>query len=96
LVTVPPTNSEVIDSRVRVLHQHVELARTAEEYLDRAGDAQATAEKLIIHRSTLYQRLSRIEQLCDLDLQRSGDDRLATHLGLRLLRLLTKPPVDTA
>ena len=63
------------------------LAITAEEFLDRAGDAQATAEHLIIHRSTLYQRLNRIEHLCDLDLHRSGEDRLVTHLGLRLLRL---------
>ena len=77
----------MIDPRVHVLHRHVELARTAEEFLDRAGDAQATAEHLIIHRSTLYQRLSRIEQLCNLDLHHSGEDRLITHLGLRLLRL---------
>jgi hypothetical protein len=89
LATIPPTNGHdnVIDPRVHVLHRHVELARTAEEFLDRAGDAQATAAHLIIHRSTLYQRLSRIEQLCDLDLHRSGEDRLVTHLGLRLLRL---------
>jgi hypothetical protein len=89
LVMIPPTNSHdnVIDPRVHVLHRHVELARTAEEFLDRAGDAQATAEHLIIHRSTLYQRLSRIQQLCNLDLHHSGEDRLITHLGLRLLRL---------
>lgn len=89
LVTIPPTTShdDVIDPRVHILHRHVELARTAEEFLDRAGDAQATAEHLIIHRSTLYQRLSRIEQLCNLDLHHSGEDRLTTHLGLRLLRL---------
>ena len=89
LVTIPPTNTHdnVIDPRVHMLHRHVELARTAEEFLDRAGDAQATAEHMVIHRSTLYQRLSRIEQLCNLDLQRSGEDRLVTHLGLRLLRL---------
>jgi hypothetical protein len=87
LVAIPSTNSDVIDPRVQVLNQHVELARTAEEFLDRAADAQATAEHLIIHRSTLYQRLSRIEQLCNLDLHRSGEDRLVTHLGLRLLRL---------
>jgi len=89
LVAIPPINGydNAIDPRVHVLHRHAELARTAEEFLDRAGDAQATAEHLVIHRSTLYQRLSRIEQLCDLDLNRSGEDRLLTHLGLRLLRL---------
>jgi len=87
LATIPPTDPDGIDPRVRVLHGHVELARTAEEFLDRAGDAQATADLLIIHRSTLYQRLSRIEHLCNLDLQHSGEDRLVTHIGLRLLRL---------
>lgn len=78
---------DAIDPRVRVLQGHDELARTAEAFLDRAGDAQATAAHLVIHRATLYQRLNRIEHLCDLDLQRSGDDRLAAHVGLRLLRL---------
>jgi len=89
LVAIPPETSHdaMVDPRVQVLHRHAELSRTAEVFLDRAGDAQATAEQLVVHRSTLYQRLSRIEQLCDLDLHHSGDDRLVTHIGLRLLRL---------
>jgi len=89
LVAIPQVigDNGAIDPRVLVLHRHPELVRTAEVFLDRAGDAQSTAEHLVIHRSTLYQRLSRIDQLCNLDLHRSGEDRLVTHIGLRLLRL---------
>lgn len=47
---------------------HRELARTAETYLDCAGQAARTAAELGIHRQTLYYRLSRVEQLTGLDL----------------------------
>jgi DNA-binding PucR family transcriptional regulator len=62
------------------------LVATLETYLDRAGDAQATAAALFIHRTTLYHRLRRIGEITGLDL-RSGDDRLLLHVGLRLRRL---------
>jgi hypothetical protein len=76
-----------IDPRVRTLAMHRQLARTVEAFLDHAGDASATAELLQIHRTTLYQRLSRVSDLCALDIQRSGDDRLTAHVGLRLTTL---------
>lgn len=63
------------------------LVQTLERYLDNAGDAQATARSLHLHRTSLYHRLRRIEELAHVDL-RSGDDRLALHLGLKLARLL--------
>lgn len=63
-----------------------QLVETLNEYLEAAGDAQSAAQRLFIHRSTLYQRLHRIEKITASDLTR-GDDRLALHLGLRLLRL---------
>lgn len=62
------------------------LAHTLETYLDLAGNAQATARALTIHRATLYHRLQRIEAVADADL-RDGADRLALHLGLKLARL---------
>jgi hypothetical protein len=62
------------------------LVPTLEAYLDHAGDARATAHALFLHRSTLYKRLSRIEEIAGVSL-RSGDDRLELHLGLRVRRL---------
>ncbi len=63
-----------------------DLVVTLEQYLDLAGDAQATAAALHIHRSTLYHRLGRIETITGTSL-RSGGDRLALHLGLKLVKL---------
>ena len=65
---------------------HAPLVDTLETYLDLAGDARATAEALTLHRATLYYRLNRIEEITGARLK-TGDDRLALHLGLRLARL---------
>ncbi|MFJ9907273.1 PucR family transcriptional regulator [Streptomyces sp. NPDC101152] len=65
---------------------HRELARTAEVYLDCAGQAGRTAAELGIHRQTLYYRLSRVEQLTGLDLD-DGEDRLLLHMALKRARL---------
>ena len=65
---------------------HHELARTAEVYLDCAGQAGRTAAELGIHRQTLYYRLSRVEQLTGLDLD-DGEDRLLLHMVLKAARL---------
>ncbi|MET8137683.1 helix-turn-helix domain-containing protein [Streptomyces sp. NPDC005251] len=65
---------------------HRELARTAEVFLDRAGQAGRTAAELGIHRQTLYYRLSRVEQLTGLDLD-NGEDRLLLHMALKGARL---------
>jgi hypothetical protein len=81
-----------IDPRVRALEAHPQLARTVETFLDNAGDAGTTARQLQIHRATLYQRLTRVFDLCALDIQRSGDDRLAAHIGLRLATLARGRP----
>lgn len=62
------------------------LIETVETYLDLGGDAKLSAERLFLHRSSLYKRLARIERLTGLDM-RSGEDRLDLHLGLRLWRL---------
>ncbi|WP_210588032.1 CdaR family transcriptional regulator [Streptomyces sp. GESEQ-35] len=65
---------------------HRELARTAETYLDCAGQAARTAAELGIHRQTLYYRLSRVEKLTGLDLD-DGEDRLLLHMALKGARL---------
>ncbi|MQY39442.1 hypothetical protein SRB17_74690 [Streptomyces sp. RB17] len=65
---------------------HRELARTAEVYLDCAGQAARTAAELGVHRQTLYYRLSRVEQLTGLDLD-DGEDRLLLHMALKRARL---------
>jgi sugar diacid utilization regulator len=62
------------------------LIETLERYLDQGGDARAAAEQLYIHRSSLYGRLHRIEEVAGVDLH-SGEDRLELHLGMRLWRL---------
>ncbi|HEV7626102.1 MAG TPA: helix-turn-helix domain-containing protein, partial [Streptomyces sp.] len=65
---------------------HAELARTAEVFLDHAGQAGRTAAALGIHRQTLYYRLSRVESLTGLDLD-EGAARLLLHMALKSARL---------
>ncbi|WP_309144396.1 helix-turn-helix domain-containing protein [Streptomyces sp. BR123] len=65
---------------------HGELVRTAEMFLDCAGQAGRAAAALGIHRQTLYYRLSRVEQLTGLDLD-EGEDRLLLHMALKTSRL---------
>jgi hypothetical protein len=69
---------------------HRELARTAEVFLDLAGQASRTAAELGVHRQTLYYRLSRIEHLTGLDLD-DGEDRLLLHMALKGARLRNRP-----
>ncbi|MFI6503930.1 PucR family transcriptional regulator [Nonomuraea typhae] len=64
-----------------------QLADTLEAYLENAGDGPATAEQLFVHRTTLYYRLQRIEELTGARLS-DGGDRLAFHLGLKIATLL--------
>ncbi|MEC4017238.1 PucR family transcriptional regulator [Streptomyces sp. H27-D2] len=90
LTELPPGSAAgaCADPAVRPLldHAHRELARTAEVFLDSAGQAGRTAAALGIHRQTLYYRLSRVEQLTGLDLD-DGEDRLLLHMGLKAARL---------
>jgi hypothetical protein len=65
---------------------HEQLAHTLETYLDCAGDAKRAAAELWLHRTSLYYRLRRIEEIAGVDLSR-GDDRLLCHVALRLYRL---------
>lgn len=81
----PLAGAPVPDALARLL-PHPELVATLTAYLDRAGDAQAAAAAMFVHRTTLYHRLRRIERIAGVDL-RDGDDRLLLHMALRLRAL---------
>ncbi|MER6784516.1 helix-turn-helix domain-containing protein [Streptomyces sp. NPDC000658] len=86
LTSLPPEVAQDPCVRPLLAPAQQELARTAEVYLDCAGQAGRTAAELGIHRQTLYYRLSRVEQLTGLDLD-DGEDRLLLHMTLKAARL---------
>ncbi|GAA2446933.1 hypothetical protein GCM10010421_43260 [Streptomyces glaucus] len=86
LTALPPGAARDPAAGALLAPAHRELARTAEAYLDCAGQAARTAAALGIHRQTLYYRLSRVEQLTGLDLD-DGEDRLLLHMALKAARL---------
>jgi sugar diacid utilization regulator len=81
----------VLDPRLaRLLRSGDEpVVLTLETYLDSGCDAKATAERLHLHRGTLYYRLQKAERIGGVDL-RNGDDRLAIHMGFKLARFTRK------
>lgn len=88
LAALPRHLGTAPDHTVRTLltQPHTELARTAEVFLDCAGQASRAAAELGIHRQTLYYRLTRVQQLTGLDLN-DGEDRLLLHMALKAARL---------
>jgi len=62
------------------------LLLTVETVLDCAGDKQQAARQLGIHRTTLYTRLARVEEMTGMSLA-DGSDRLLLHLAVKLQRL---------
>ena len=90
LVQVPvgeDDQSSCIDPRLLgLLSADEELAATVETYLDLGCDAKRTAERLQLHRATLYYRLTKAAQVTGADLH-DGNDRLALHMGFKLSRL---------
>ncbi|MFD8235133.1 PucR family transcriptional regulator [Streptomyces sp. NPDC059696] len=86
LTALPPEVAQDPVARALLTPVHQELARTAEVFLDCAGQAARAAAELGIHRQTLYYRLSRIEKLTGLDLD-DGEDRLLLHMTLKAHRL---------
>ncbi|MBB6418228.1 hypothetical protein HDC93_003822 [Streptomyces sp. AK010] len=86
LTALPPEVAHDPVARTLLAPVHHELARTAEVFLDCAGQAARAAAELGIHRQTLYYRLSRIEKLTGLALD-DGEDRLLLHMALKAHRL---------
>jgi DNA-binding PucR family transcriptional regulator len=62
-----------------------QLLVTLEEYLKRRGNIAAAAQTLFVHPNTLRQRLRRIQDLTELDVQ--NEDWLMIEIELKLLRL---------
>lgn len=85
----------VLDPRLRTVFDHgdIDIVETLETYLDLGGDAKATAERLYMHRGTLYNRLKKVERLTGFNL-RDGEDRLTAHLGLKLAKLAGLHPLS--
>ncbi|HEX9711264.1 MAG TPA: helix-turn-helix domain-containing protein [Actinomycetota bacterium] len=63
-----------------------ELLQTLETYLDLGCNGGLAASALHLHRSSLYRRIRKVEELTGVDLSQ-GEQRLATHLWIKLLRL---------
>jgi hypothetical protein len=74
---------DVPERLAHLLRDEPALVATLAAFLDAAGDVKSTAAALSLHRSGLYYRLQRIEELSGLDLSR-GDDRLLAHLAIRV------------
>lgn len=60
-----------------------DVLATVRTWLEEAGSASRTAERLSVHRQTVYHRLDHAARLGGLDLSR-GADRLRLHLALEL------------
>jgi hypothetical protein len=86
--TRDPSAAQLDPMLVRLLEadRTGDLLTTLEAYFDCAGDAQATTRELHLHRTSLYYRLNRIEEITGASL-RDGDDRLRLHLAVKMARL---------
>jgi hypothetical protein len=69
----------------RLFREEPTLATTLATFLEAGGAIKATAAQLNLHRSGLYYRLRRIEELTGLHLDQ-GDDRLLAHVAVRLAK----------
>jgi hypothetical protein len=80
-----------IDERILRLASKPELMTTLETYLELAGDAKRATAALALHRASLYYRLTKIEEIAEIDLK-SGRDRLEAYLAILALRLAGRLP----
>ncbi|MFF0245095.1 PucR family transcriptional regulator [Streptosporangium sandarakinum] len=87
LARLPRDALRELAEETAALARDPEVARTVEEYLDRAGHVQQTAAALGVHRQTLYYRLAKAGRITGRDLD-DGADRLLVHLSLKAARLL--------
>jgi len=76
-------------TRLLDIDRERQLATTLRAYLDAGCSAQGASEALVIHRTTLYYRLRRIEELTGLDLS-DGSTLLALYSGLLLLDIIDR------
>jgi hypothetical protein len=82
-----------VDERVvRLVEKAPELAATAATYVAAGGAIARVAERLHVHRTTLYHRLDSIRDRYGLDVRHHGSDRTVVEVGLQALRLLGRWP----
>jgi hypothetical protein len=74
--------ADVPEGLAHLLGKEPGLVATLTAFLEAGGEIKSTAAALSLHRSGLYYRLRRIEELSGLDLGK-GDDRLLAHLAIR-------------
>ncbi len=89
LQSLAATDPELRAGKAAILAEHdaakgTSYVATLRAYLDHFGDVPAAAEALFVHRNTFRYRLTRLVDLTGLDLS-DPDERLITHLQLRLL-----------
>jgi hypothetical protein len=74
-------------------HGQAEYWETLRVYLDNSMNASLTAKKLYLHRSSLHQRLKRIEKLLELDLK-DPHDRLYLLFGIGVIEQNERTSLD--
>jgi len=74
--------------------QHGELLQTLEAFFDCNGNLARTSEAIHVHRNTLLYRLSRISQICQVDLDNT-ETRLSLWLAIKLHRLIGHTATDS-
>jgi len=89
LQSLAGTDPELRAGKAAILAAHdaskgTSYVATLRAYLDHFGDVPAAAESLFVHRNTFRYRLSRLLHIAGLNLD-DPDERLITHLQLRLL-----------
>ncbi|RMF51642.1 MAG: hypothetical protein D6749_07295 [Chloroflexota bacterium] len=95
LLTRPDLRDDLLALRDKMIgsllnhdeRQRADLLQTLEAFFESHGNATQTAEKLSVHRNTLFYRMNRIQEILKLDLNQT-DVRLAVHLALKIHRLL--------
>ncbi len=80
------TNPHVPMLRLLLQEQGADLFHTLETYVDEGGNGVQTAERLMIHRSTLNYRLARIAEIGGIELSDPGI-RINLQVAIKLLRL---------
>ena len=71
-------------------HNHTELYHTLRLYLSLERNVLQTANKLFIHRSTLFYRLERIQKLAKVNLD-DPQERLTLQYSFALMDLVKEP-----
>jgi purine catabolism regulator len=78
---------ETLGELTETTPQNAEFIATLEAFFAEHGNLTRTAKRLHIHRNTLLYRMDRIQEISGLDLD-NPETRLATHLALRIRRIL--------